>query len=143
MISPSHSSVTRGVLRWARFSRSGLTDQATIEVLIDPLATRQFEQLQLGDRGHRREVEGIEILQDRERRAADSGFEPLGRAGGDLHFGQAQKILRVIFVGRGGLTGQLRELGTDRRQPELLQIRLEQLGRRIGHRMALQSRGIG
>ena len=122
---------------------SGLADQATIEVLIDPFAPRQLDDLLLGGRGHGREVEGVEILPDRERRAMDAGLEPLRRAGRDLDLGQAQEILLIILVGGGRLTGQLRELGPDRRQPELLQVRLEQLGRGIGHRMVLRRRGIG
>ena len=73
----------------------------------------------------------------------DAGLQPLRRAGRDLHLGQAQEVLLVILVGGGRLTGQLRELGPDRRQPQLLQVRLEQLGRRVGHRMVLRGIGIG
>ena len=97
----------------------------------------------LGDRGDGREVEGVEILADRERRAADPGLEPLRRAGRDLDLGQAQEVLLVILVGGGRLTRQLGVLGPDRRQPELLQVRLEQQGRGIGHRMVLRGIGIG
>src|SRR5215212_8704356 len=69
---PSHSSVTRGVLRWLGFPGPRLADQAAVEVLVDPFAPRQLQDLLLGHRGHGREVVGVEVLGDRERRLPDA-----------------------------------------------------------------------
>ena len=58
----------------------------------------------------------------------------LARARRQLELGQPEQELGEGLVGRGGVPRQLLELAAHRRQPQLPEVGLEQLGRDIGHR---------
>jgi hypothetical protein len=115
-------------------SRSVTAHQAAVEFLVDPVASRQLEDLRLGQVGHHAEVVGVEVLLDRESRVLDPRGHRVGRPRGQLDLGQPQQQLGRRLVVRGGVSRQPLELPTHRRQAELPQLGLEQLDRDIGHR---------
>ena len=104
---------------------SGLADEAGIEVLVDPLATREFKHLLLRHVRDRREVVRVEIFVQRECRAADPGLQRVRTPCRDFQLGQPQQVLLVVLVAGGCFAGQLFKLRTDRGQPQQLEIGLE------------------
>src|SRR5262249_52850051 len=94
---PSHTSVTRGVLRWLGFSRPRIAQQAAVVVLADPLAPGQLEHLLLAHAGRRREIKGLQSLARVKARLLDPAGQGVGRPGRHLQFRQTQKILRVAL----------------------------------------------
>ena len=90
-----------------RFPSARTANEAGIEMLVDPLAPGQFQDLLFVQRGHDGEVVGIEVLVDRERGLFDACPQGIGGSGGDFQLGQPQQILLVAFVGIGSFPGQL------------------------------------
>ena len=84
--------------------------------------------------GRAREVERVEVLLDRELGVLDPRGHRVGGAGGQLELGQAEQELGERLVARGGVPRQRLELPAHRRQAQLPEVGLEQLGRDIGHR---------
>ena len=80
------------------------------------------------------EVERVEVLLDRELRVLDPRRHRVGGAGRQLQLGEAEQELGERLVARGGIPRQRLELAAHRRQPQLPEVGLEQLGRDIGHR---------
>ena len=109
-------------------------DKTTIVLLFDPFASRQLQDLRLGELRQDAEVVGVEVLQDRELRVLDPRRDRVGGAGRQLDLGQAEQELDEVLIGRGGVPRQLLELPAHRRQPQLPELGLEQLDRDIGHR---------
>ena len=100
---------------------------------VHPFATRQFQDLGLGELGHDAEVVGIEVLQHREVGVLDPLGDRVGGAGRQFQFGQSEQELSKRLVGRGGVPRQLLELLAHRRQAELSKMALEQVNRHIRH----------
>ena len=110
-------------------------DQAAVVLLIDPLATRQLQDLRLGQLRDRTKIERIEILEHRERRVLDPGRDRVGGAGRQLDLGEPEQELGERQVAGGRVPRQLLELLAHRRQPQLPELGLQQVDRRIGHRI--------
>ena len=123
-------------------SRSVTPDEATIELLFNPLATPQLQHLRLGQARQGGEVEGVEVLLDRELGVLDPRGDRVGGAGGQLELGQAEQELDEGLVARGGVPRQLLELLAHRRQAELPEVGLEQLDHDIGHRHGPFQKGL-
>ena len=100
---PSHSSVTRGVLRWAGFSSSVTPHKTTVRFLDDPFATRQLQDLRLGELRQRIEIIRVEIFFDRKPGVLDPRDDGVGGAGRQLQFRQSQQELHAGLIGRGGV----------------------------------------
>jgi hypothetical protein len=78
--------------------------------MFSQFASRQLQNLGLGELGHQAEVVGLEILQDRELRVLDPGRDRVGGAGCQFTLGEAEKELEVVLVGRGSVPRQLLKL---------------------------------
>ena len=104
------------------FAGAGVADQQDVLLLVDVLAARELGDEHLVDRGPGGEVEGLERLDGRE----PSDLEPaLGRSlltFEQLELGELQQVGEVIGVVGGGLGGHLLALGADRREPQGLQV---------------------
>lgn len=59
-----------------RLARSGIADQAGVEVLVDPLASRQFQHFLFAERRRGGKVVGVQVLEHAKARRLDAGREP-------------------------------------------------------------------
>ena len=80
-----------------------------------------------------REVEGVEILMHRKRGILDPRLEHVGGTCRHLQLREPQQVLLATLVGGGGFPGQLLKLRMHGRQPQLLQVGLDQQGIRFAH----------
>jgi hypothetical protein len=78
---------------------AGIPDQAGIEMLFDPLAAGQFEDLLLVQTRQGGEVVGVEVLVYGEAGGVDAGLQGIGGASGYLQFRQPQEIVLMALVG--------------------------------------------
>lgn len=116
-----------------RLARPRAADQAAVVLLVDPLAARQLQHLRLGELRDRREVERVQVLEDREPRRPDPRGHRVGRPHRQLRLGQAQQELGIGLVRGCRVPGQFLELLAHRRQPQLAEMHPQQLVGRIGH----------
>ena len=84
-----------------RFSSSVTPNKTTIVFLFNPFASRQLQDLRLGELRQDAEVERVEVLQDRELRVLDPGRDRVGGTGRQLGLGEAEQELEVVLIGRG------------------------------------------
>ena len=96
MIWPSHSYVTRGVLRWLGFARSGIAHQDHGLPPLEVLAPRQLQDQRSGQRRLGREVEVVQRLDLREARCLDPPLRRPPAAVGQLPLAQSQQEAEVI-----------------------------------------------
>src|SRR5439155_6332290 len=82
VIWPSHTSVTRGVLRWLGFAGARLAQQAAVVALLDPVAAGQFQDLRFRKRRHGCEIVGVEVLVHGEAGLLDACPQGVARARG-------------------------------------------------------------
>ena len=120
-------------------SGPGLTDQAAVGALADPLTTRQFQHLLLVQRRQRRKVVGVQALLDRERRLFDTCSQRIGLPRRHFQFGQAEQILQKRLLRLGRFPAPV-----EHRQPARLpriEARLRALQRPLGREHALLGSG--
>jgi len=107
-------------------ARARVADHQDVLALVDVLTTRQLGDQHLVDRRAGREVEALEGLYGREPRRFQAS---LGRAFLPLQqfeLQELQQVAQVVGVVGGGLFGHLLALGADRRQPEGLEVMVQQ-----------------
>jgi hypothetical protein len=100
-------------------------NQTTVVLLFNPFATRQLQDLGLGQLRHDAEVVGVEVLFDREVRVLDPGRDRVGRTRREFGFGQPEQKLSKRLIGGRGVAGHRLELLAHCRQTQLSEMSLE------------------
>jgi len=90
------------------------------------LASCQFQDQRLVERGDGQELEAVQTLDDRELRLPDAALDGATIAVQQFQLGQAQQISRIIHLFGGALPGHLVVLTQDGWQPQGLQMMFEQ-----------------
>src|SRR5271166_6340013 len=115
------------------FPSSLSPNKTTIVLVFDPFPSRQFQDLGLGKLRQGTEVERVEILQDREAGVLDPRRNRVGGAVPQLELGQTEQELKIVLIGRGGVSRQLLELLAHRRQAQLPEVSLQQINHNVSH----------
>ncbi len=100
---------------------------------LDVVAARQFHDQGLVERGNGLEVEGIEALHRREAGLLDAPFDQAALTVDQFQLREAQQIAHVIDALGGALAGDLVVFPEEGRQPQLLQMMIQQNLGRIAH----------
>jgi hypothetical protein len=123
---------------------SSLTpDKAAIVIMCNPFASRQFQDLRLGELRQGAEIERVEVLQNRKPGVLDPRRNRVGGTGPQLEFGETEQELKVILTGGSGVPRQLLEFLAHRRQPQLPEMSLEQVDHRVGHQHGPPQENVG
>src|SRR5260370_2027800 len=116
-----------------RFPSSLRPDKATIVLVFDPFASRQLQDLRLGELWQCGEVERVEVLQDRESRVLDPRRNRVGGTRPQLQVGPTEQELKVVLIGCGSAPRPLIELLAHGRQAQLPAMSLQHADRDTGH----------
>ncbi len=104
----------------------GLPTEEDVLALVDVLATHELGDEPLVDRGAGREVEVLEVLHGREASGLQPSFGGALLALQQLELAELEQVAEVVLVVGRGLHGDLLGLGTDRREPQCLQVVVEE-----------------
>ena len=100
---------------------------------VDELAAGEFRRQCLVERRDRLEVEAVQAFGRRELRRLDAPLDHAALALDQLEFAEPQQVLHVIAALGRALPGELGVFALEGRQPELLEVVLQQHLRRVGH----------
>ena len=122
LTSPSHSSVTNGVLRWVGFAAPRLAEHQQVLATVEEAALQKRSHLSGHFRRKPFQVEVAQVLLQRQPGLTQEPIDPIRPADLALPLGKLQQVLLVAERFPLGTSGQRLKTLPERRQMQLLQV---------------------